>query len=105
MSQDISDYGDLLDDRHRIITFGDSHATSGYKDEFIRALPQLRSAGIDTVAFEGMPLYMQGTLDEHARHVESAREALLKHYDDFWAGLSFTVAKIRNPQDRTCWFS
>lgn len=87
----IDDYGDLLDDRHRIITFGDSHATTGYKDEFIRALPQLKSAGIDTVAFEGMPLYMQNTLDEYARHVEPSREALLKHYDDFWASEPFSL--------------
>lgn len=47
----MNDYADLLDGKKRVITFGDgAHLGMLYKNEFIRSLPQLKKAGIDTVA-------------------------------------------------------
>jgi hypothetical protein len=90
----LHNYGVLLDDEHRIITFGDDdRGSAGFKDEFIRSLPQLRDAGIDTVAFEDMPIYMQATIDHYfslrkmlpgSTETQAARKELLDHLESFW---------------------
>lgn len=83
------DYREIWPSDARAICFADFHIPHAYKDEYIRALPQLKKLGLTHTAFELLSVDMQPMLD--AYFAVGARSAttqalLLEHFNKVWGG-------------------
>ncbi len=83
------DYGRIWGGDVRVICFADRHVPHAFKDEYIRALPELKHLGLTHLAFELLSVDQQPLLDEYfasAAKDATMRSKLVEHFNYVWGG-------------------
>ena len=83
------DYSRIWGDDVRVICFADRHVPHAFKDEYIRALPELKQLGLTHLAFELLSVDQQPLLDEYFAYAAkdaTMRSKLVEHFNYVWGG-------------------